>query len=96
MEHKYYSDSCEENITAWLVSDKINVHNKKGEGIIVQCPNVFIYFWNKILANKHMHSSMELQELSVFVQMWHNSSQFHAGMCTFGSQILLLKICKYI
>jgi hypothetical protein len=33
--------------------------------------NVFAYFWHVILAVKRTHSSEELQELSVFVQIWH-------------------------
>jgi hypothetical protein len=38
------------------------------------------------------HSSVEFP---VFVRIWHKVVSFHAGMCTFGSQILLPKVCEY-
>jgi hypothetical protein len=41
--------------------------------------NVFAYFWHEILAAKRTHSSVKLQELSDFVQIWHKNT-FHAGM----------------
>jgi hypothetical protein len=59
--------------------------------------NVFAYFWHNILIAKHTHSRLELQGLLAFVQInMTQSSQFHTGMCTSRSQILMLKVCEYI
>jgi hypothetical protein len=53
-------------------------------------------FWHKVLAAKRTHSSVKLLGTVRFCSNKAQSSQFHAGMCMFGSQILVPTVCKYI
>jgi hypothetical protein len=55
--------------------------------------NAFAYFWHETLVVNRSHSNVELPGTVSFCP---NTEQFHAGMCTFGSQIIVSKVCKYI
>jgi hypothetical protein len=57
------------------------------------CPNIW-----PCMPNIHIPVwSFRNCQCCLFVQIYMaQSSQFHLGMCTFGSEILVPKVCKYI
>jgi hypothetical protein len=57
---------------------------------------VFAYFWHEILAAKRTHPIVEIPGTARICPNMAQSSQFHVGMCKFGSEIIVPKVVMHV